>query len=78
MKNPIIQEVREARQALAAKFDFDLHRICEDAMKRQAATTSVDRSKLPTKRTEKKGAKNLEFDGLSRPVTLSSCPSSPH
>ena len=25
MKNPIIQEVRDAREALAARFDFELH-----------------------------------------------------
>jgi len=37
MKNPLIQEVRDSREALAAKFDFDLHRIFEDAMKREAA-----------------------------------------
>ena len=33
MNNPLIQEVRDTREALAAKFDFDLHRIFEDAMK---------------------------------------------
>jgi hypothetical protein len=40
MKNPLIQEVRDSREALAAKFDFDLHRIFEDAMKREAAEKS--------------------------------------
>ena len=32
MKNPLIQEVRDARESLAAKFDYDLHRIFEDAI----------------------------------------------
>lgn len=35
--NPILQEVRDAREALAAKFDFDIHRIFEDAVARQSA-----------------------------------------
>lgn len=34
--NPILQEVRDAREALAAKFDFDIHRIYEDAVARQS------------------------------------------
>ena len=37
--NPILQEVRDAREALAAKFDFDVHRIYEDAVARQSAKT---------------------------------------
>jgi len=52
MKNPIVQEVRAAREALAEKFDFDLHRICEDAMKRQAGGTTVSRA-AGTKRVTK-------------------------
>jgi len=59
MKNPVIQEVREARESIAAKFDFDLHRICEDAMKRQAASSPVDRSKLPTKRTAPRATRSI-------------------
>ncbi len=49
MNNPIIQEVRAAREALAAKFDFDLHRIYADAVKRQAAQKSVNRQPRPDK-----------------------------
>jgi len=45
MKNPIVQEVRAAREAIAAKFDFDFHRICEDAMKRQEGGKTVSRTK---------------------------------
>ncbi len=32
----IIDEVRTTREKLAARFDFDIHRIMEDARKRQA------------------------------------------
>jgi hypothetical protein len=42
MNNPLIQEVRDPREALAAKFDCDRHRICEDAMKREAAAGRRD------------------------------------
>lgn len=47
MNNPLIQEVRDAREGLAAKFDFDLHRIIEDAMVRQAAQRTVNRQPGP-------------------------------
>lgn len=30
MKDPIVEEVREARRKHAEKFNFDLHVICED------------------------------------------------
>ncbi len=30
MKDPIVEEVRAIRDAHAARFDFDLHAICED------------------------------------------------
>ncbi len=52
MKNPIVQEVRAAREALAAKFDFDLHRICEDAMKRQEGEKTVSRATGTKKATK--------------------------
>jgi hypothetical protein len=41
MKNLIVQEVRAAREAIAEKFDFDLHRICGNAMKRQEGGKTV-------------------------------------
>jgi hypothetical protein len=59
MINPLIQEVREAREALAAKFDFDLHRIFEDAMKREAAEHFADLQKIPTKRTAPRAARSI-------------------
>ncbi|MEX1119696.1 MAG: hypothetical protein WEB60_12980 [Terrimicrobiaceae bacterium] len=54
MNNPIIEEVRAARESLAAKFDFNLHRIVVDAIKRQGNQRTVNRqngmnkTKLPT------------------------------
>jgi hypothetical protein len=61
MNNPLIQEVRAAREALAAKFDFDLHRIFEDAMKREAAEKiSIARtSKRKTKSTKTRKIENV-------------------
>ena len=38
MHDPIVEEIREIRHRLAAKFDNDIHRICEDIRKRQAAS----------------------------------------
>ena len=35
MKDPIVEEVRKIRHEHAAKFDFDLHAICEDLRKRE-------------------------------------------
>ena len=55
MKSPIVQEVRATREALAEKFDFDLHRICEDAMKRQAAEKTVNRAAGPKKQIKATG-----------------------
>ena len=34
-RDPIVEEVRRIREALAAKFNFDVRAIVEDAMKRQ-------------------------------------------
>jgi hypothetical protein len=38
MKDPIVEEVRQARRTLAAKHNFDLRAIFEDARKRQDAS----------------------------------------
>jgi len=43
MNNPIIEEVRAARESLAAKFDFNLHRIVADAILRQGKHRTVNR-----------------------------------
>jgi hypothetical protein len=33
--DPIVAEVRKIRQKLAAKFNYDIRAICEDARKRE-------------------------------------------
>ncbi len=35
MKDPIVEEVREIRDAHAAKFDHDIHAICKDLRKEE-------------------------------------------
>ena len=47
MKNEIIEEVRAARESLAAKFDFDVRRIVADAMQRQEQQRTVIRQTCP-------------------------------
>ncbi|HQZ29071.1 MAG TPA: hypothetical protein PK648_13055 [Verrucomicrobiales bacterium] len=59
MNNPLIQEVRDSCEALAAKFDFDLHRIFEDAMKRQAAESAAGRRKTPKKPKAARASRSL-------------------
>jgi hypothetical protein len=59
MNNPLIQAVRDSREALAAKFDFDLHRIFEDAMKRQAAESAAERRKSSKKPTAARTSRPL-------------------
>ena len=59
MNNRLIQEVRDSREALAAKFDFDLHRIFEDAMKRQAAESAAERRKSSKKPTAARAPRPL-------------------
>jgi len=42
MKNDrIVTEVREVRQKLAARFNYDLKAICDDARQRQASSGHV-------------------------------------
>jgi hypothetical protein len=36
--DPIIAEIRQAREALAARFNYDLHAMIQDARQRQAAS----------------------------------------
>ena len=55
MNNPIIQEVRATREALAAKFDFDLHRIIADAIARQSQQRTVNRQSSRNKRVQPTG-----------------------
>jgi hypothetical protein len=55
-KDPIVEEVRKNRQALAAKFGFDIRAIVEDAMKRQETSGHrvVDLSKKSVPRHRSK------------------------
>ena len=60
MKDPIVQEVREARAAVAADFDFDLHKFFAWA-KTHAANEKKAKHWLPTgpvKQTAKPKAKS--------------------
>lgn len=54
MKDPIVEEVRRARDAHAKEFNYDLDAICEDLRKREKASAQPTVS-LPPKRVEKKG-----------------------
>jgi hypothetical protein len=54
-KDPIVDEIRQIRDALASKFDYDINRIVEDARKRQGSDgrrvvsfARVDLSPSPT------------------------------
>ncbi len=40
IRDPIVDEVRAIREELAARFDFDIRKIVEDAQRRQAASQS--------------------------------------
>ncbi len=40
IRDPIVDEVRAIREELAARFEFDIRKIVEDAQKRQASTPS--------------------------------------
>lgn len=40
--DPIVAEVRRARDELARKFNYDIHAICADLMRRQGKTTTVE------------------------------------
>ncbi|MFQ5709343.1 MAG: hypothetical protein ACE5HO_17940 [bacterium] len=35
MKDPILEEVRDARKKHSERFNFDLHAICEDLKKKE-------------------------------------------
>ena len=57
MKDPIVEEIREIRDAHAAKFQFDLHAICED-LRKQEKTCGHPVVSLPPKRILKKPDRN--------------------
>jgi hypothetical protein len=53
-KDPIVEEVRAARQKHAARFGFDLKKIAEDLKEKQAQSNRkvVDYSPKPVKTKE--------------------------
>ena len=53
VKDPIVEEVRRARDAHAKQFNYDLDAICEDLRKREKASGQPTVS-LPPKRVPKK------------------------
>jgi hypothetical protein len=53
MKDPIVEEIRNIRDAHAAKFQFDLHAICKD-LRKQEQTCGHPVVSFPPKRTLKK------------------------
>ncbi len=58
IRDPIVDEVRAIREELAARFDFDIRKIVEDAQRRQATSQSrvvsfqrPNQTPLPTEAT---------------------------
>lgn len=54
MKDPIVEEVRRAREAHAKQFNYDLDAIVDD-LKRREKESGVPTVSLPPKRPTKKG-----------------------
>jgi hypothetical protein len=36
--DPVVEEIRRVREEHAARFDYDIHRICEDIRKHEKAS----------------------------------------
>ena len=53
MRDPIVEEIRKIRDVHAARFQFDLHAICEDLRKKEKTGGHTIVS-LPPKRILKK------------------------
>jgi hypothetical protein len=51
-EDPIVAEVRKIRQKIAAKFNYDIRAICEDARKRER--TSGHKIVSPRRRAKAK------------------------
>lgn len=54
MKDPIVEEVRRAREAHAKQFNYDLDAICEDLRKREKASGHPTVSLAPKRAVRKK------------------------
>lgn len=46
-KDPIVEEIHRIRDEHARKFNYDLHAICEDIRKKQAASSRTVISRPP-------------------------------
>ena len=57
--DPIVDEIRQARQLHAAKFNFDLQAICQD-LKRQEAASELKIVVLPPKKRSQPRPVNKE------------------
>ena len=53
--DPIIEEIHRVREVIAERFDNDLHAICEEARRKQAASGEKTVT-LPPRRIESPGA----------------------
>jgi hypothetical protein len=56
MKDPIVEEVREARRKHAGRFKFDLHAICEDLRKKEKKLRNPIKSFPPKLLVKKTGS----------------------
>jgi hypothetical protein len=54
MKDPIVEEVRRARETHAKKFNYDLDAICEDLRKREKSSDHPTVSLGPKRLARKK------------------------
>ena len=49
MKDEIVEEVRQAREAYAAQFDYDLQRMFEDLKKKEQEDPATRANLMPLK-----------------------------
>ena len=56
MKDPIVEEVRKAREEHAKRFNFDLHAICEDLRKKEKESGHPVVSLPPKRRLQATGS----------------------
>lgn len=63
-RDPIVEEVRKYREENAAKFGFDVRKIAEDALKRQATSGHrvVDLSKKITSKRRPRPMRRIRAD----------------
>lgn len=54
IEDPVVQEVRAAREALLQRFDYDIHALLRDAQKRQSpdAQAFISFDKTETKESK--------------------------